>query len=270
MKLSVIISTYNAEKWLEKVLFGYSVQIYTDFEVVIADDGSSEATKKIVDSFRHKFKNPIQHIWQPDEGFQKCKILNKAILASKTDYLLFTDGDCIPRKDFILAHVNQIEAGMFLSGGYFKLPMALSELITPEDIINQRCFSIRWLVKNGLKINFKLTKLVKFKWFCAFMNWVTPTKKTWNGHNSSGFKSDIVDINGFNNDMQYGGEDRELGERLFNKQIFSKQIRYAAICIHLDHSRSYESPEVWKKNRAIRDYNIKHKVTWIEEGLTKI
>jgi hypothetical protein len=63
------------------------------------------------------------------------------------------------------------------------------------------------------------------------MNWVTPTKKTWNGHNSSGFKSDIVDINGFNNDMQYGGEDRELGERLFNKQIFSKQIRYAAICI---------------------------------------
>ena len=77
MKLSVIISTYNAEKWLEKVLIGYSVQTFTDFEVVIADDGSSQATKKLVDSFRHKFKNPIQHIWQPDEGFQKCKILNK-------------------------------------------------------------------------------------------------------------------------------------------------------------------------------------------------
>jgi hypothetical protein len=102
------------------------------------------------------------------------------------------------------------------------------------------------------------------------MNWVTPTKKSWNGHNSSGFKSDLVAINGFNHQMQYGGLDRELGERLFNKGIFSKQVRYTAVCLHLDHERKYESPEIWKKNRAIRDYNIKNKVVWIEEGLSAI
>lgn len=270
MKISVIISTYNSEKWLANVLVGYSVQTFDDFEVIVADDGSGEATKQVVDSFRDKFKHPIQHIWQPDDGFQKCKILNKSILASKSDYLLFTDGDCIPRKDFLSVHVKHIEKGLFLSGGYFKLPMTISQKITTEDIINQKCFSIRWLIKNGLKVNFKLTKLVKFKWFSAFMNWVTPTKKSWNGHNSSGFKSDIVSINGFNNAMQYGGEDRELGERLFNKGIFSKQIRYTAVCVHLDHKRSYENPEVWKKNRAIRDYNIKNKVVWVEDGLSGV
>jgi len=270
MKLSIIITTYNAEKWLEKVLVGYSCQTFKDFEVIIADDGSGEATKVIVDLFRKQFINPIQHIWQPDDGFQKCKILNKAILAAKTDYLLFTDGDCIPRQDFVAVHLKQIESGLFLSGGYFKLHMALSEQITTEDILSQRCFSIRWLIKNGLKINFKLTKLVKFYWFSAFMNWVTPTKKSWNGHNSSGFKLDLVSVNGFNHQMQYGGLDRELGERLFNKGIFSKQVRYTAVCLHLDHERKYESPEIWKKNRAIRDYNIKNNVVWIEEGLSTI
>lgn len=40
MKLSVIITTYNSPVWLQKVLWGYEVQTFRDFEVVIADDGS--------------------------------------------------------------------------------------------------------------------------------------------------------------------------------------------------------------------------------------
>ena len=77
MKVSIIITTYKAEEWLRKVLVGFSVQSETDFEVVIADDGSTEATQKIVAEFQSKFNFPIQHIWQEDDGFQKCKILNK-------------------------------------------------------------------------------------------------------------------------------------------------------------------------------------------------
>ena len=80
MQLSVIITTYNSEEWLAKVLEGYCNQTEKNFEVVVADDGSSEKTKLIIDTFRDKFEFPIQHIWQEDNGFQKCKILNKAIL----------------------------------------------------------------------------------------------------------------------------------------------------------------------------------------------
>jgi glycosyltransferase involved in cell wall biosynthesis len=269
MKLSVIITTYNSEEWLQKVLIGYSVQTEQDFEVVIADDGSTEKTKLVIETFRDKFKFPIVHIWQEDNGFQKCKILNKAILKTNSDYLLFTDGDCIPRKDFVAQHLKHQEEGYFLSGGYFKLPMKTSKKISLENIQKQDCFSISWLIKNGVSKTFKLSKLTKIYVFAVFMNWLTPTKRTFNGHNTSCFKSDLLAVNGFNEIMQYGGLDRELGERLFNYGILSKQIRYSAVCLHLDHARAYFNQEEWNKNLALRAYNIKNNITWITTGIIK-
>ena len=270
MKVSVIITTYNAVEWLQKVLLGFSIQTECDFEIIIADDGSTPETKEILSLFSSKFKNPIIHVWQKDEGFQKTKILNKAILNSNSNYLIFTDGDCIPRKDFVEMHLKYRENGFFLSGGYFKLPLSISKLISEKDIQNSNCFHLTWLKKNGFKLNFKSSKLTKSVLFAQFMNWITPTKRSWNGHNSSGWKNDILAVNGFNNDMQYGGEDRELGERMFNNGMLSKQIRYSAICVHLDHARGYSTPEIWKKNREIREYNKKNKVTKIENGISKL
>lgn len=267
MKISVIITTYNAEEWLRKVLIGFSVQTETDFEIVIADDGSTEKTKLVLDEFTSKFKHPIVHVWHPDEGFQKSKILNRAIVKSNSDYLLFTDGDCIPREDYIAVHLKFREPGYFLSGGYFKLPMAISKKISEDDIISQRCFDVKFLLENGLKKSFKLIKLTHNKLVASFMNWVTPTKRSWNGHNSSGFKADLIAINGFNQDMQYGGLDRELGERLFISGLLSKQIRYSAICIHLDHARGYFSKEGWDHNLAIRAHNKKHKIAITKNGI---
>ena len=89
MKLSIIISTYNSEEWLHKVLLGYTIQNENDFEIIVADDGSTDKTKIIVASFTAKFKHPIQHVWHEDKGFRKCRILNSAILKSNSDYLLF-------------------------------------------------------------------------------------------------------------------------------------------------------------------------------------
>jgi glycosyltransferase involved in cell wall biosynthesis len=267
MKLSVIITTYNSKEWLKKVLFGYSFQTDKDFEIVIADDGSSQTTKDLIDTFKDKFKFPIIHVWQADKGFRKSKVLNKAILKTNSDYLVFTDGDCIPRKDFIENHLKHKEEGYFLSGGYFKLPLSISTIISENDIEKQKCFSIKWLLKQKLSINFKLSKLLHLKQITAFLNWITPTKRSFNGHNSSAFKSDILKVNGFNEEMQYGGLDRELGERLQNNGLMSKQIRYSAICLHLDHERSYATQETWAANNVIRDYNKKNKVTYIKRGI---
>ena len=270
MKVSVIITTYNAEEWLQKVLIGFSKQDEADFEIVIADDGSTYKTKEILDAFSSKFNHQIVHVWQEDDGFQKSKILNKAILKANSDYLLFTDGDCVPRTDFVSTHLKERKKGCFLSGGYFKLPMLISKLISEEDIVSQRCFKVSWLRSKGLKLNFNLTKLTQNNTFASFMNWVTPTKSSWNGHNSSGYKSDILAINGFNQNMKYGGLDRELGERLKNLGLSSKQIRYSAICLHLDHTRDYSDPEIWKKNNEIRAYNKKNKITKIDNGITSL
>lgn len=267
MEMSVIFSTYNSEEWLEKVIIGFSVQTFRNFEIIIADDGSREATKQLIDRLKTEIDIPIIHVWQEDNGFQKSQILNKAILASTSDYLIFTDGDCIPRKDFVEVHNNFREKGYFLSGGYFKLPMNISKAITKEDIVHQRCFDINWLKQNGLPSSYKNIKFTSKGILSKLLNFLTPTNASWNGHNSSGWKKDLMDINGFNQEMQYGGQDRELGERLFNLGLKSKQIRYSAICVHLDHKRGYVNEETWKKNHAIRKNTRDNKVVKTPIGI---
>lgn len=267
MKTSVIMSTYNAEEWLEKVIWGFSVQTVQDFEIVIADDGSGPKTKELLEKLRETTPVPIIHVWHEDNGFQKSQILNKAIMAATGNYLIFTDGDCIPRRDFVETHLKYREQGYFLSGGYFKLPMDISKAITKNDIAAQRCFDVAWLKQQGLK-NAKTLKLSATGFTERLMNFLTPTKATWNGHNASGWKTDLVAVNGFNQEMQYGGQDRELGERLFNKGLKSKQIRYSAICIHLDHARGYVNEATWKKNYAIRKSTRQNKVVQTPVGIS--
>lgn len=251
-EISVIISTYNALEWLRKTLTGYKIQDPADFELVIADDGSSEETRNFIETFSKESSVPVIHVWQEDDGFQKTKILNKAILACNAEYILMSDGDCIPRKDFVRTHLKYREEGCFLSGGYFKLPIDISEMITEEDIISQKCFEKTCLKKYGLKSSIKNLKLSAGQKRAFLLNNLTPTGATWNGHNASGWKKDILAVNGFDERMQYGGEDRELGERLFNYGIKSKQIRYSAVCVHLEHPRGYKTPEAIAFNKQIR------------------
>lgn len=269
MKLSVIITTYNAPEWLGKVLTGFGHQSFPDFEIIIADDGSGEETKNLIDAFRKKISAPVVHVWQPDTGFNKCEILNKAIVKSSTDYLVFTDGDCIPHVDFMKTHFEKRKKGYFLSGGYFKLPMKISKAIQYEDIISGRCFDLKWLKAQGLPVSFKNTKLLFNKSLSAIMNSLTPTNASWNGHNASGWKTDIEAVNGYDERMRYGALDREMGERLMNKGIKGKQIRYSAICLHLDHSRGYVNEKDLANNAAIRNATKSEKKTWTDFGISQ-
>lgn len=267
MDASVIISTYNSPEWLEKVFWGYHHQTFSNFELVIADDGSTAETTQLINDSINKYKLNITHVWQEDEGFQKSRILNKALLNCKADYVIMSDGDCIPRKDFVQVHVEKRSKGYFLSGGYFKLPMSISTLITEEDISLQRCFTLDWLKKKGLNSSVKNMKLTANDFTEKLLNFSTPTGATWNGHNASGWKDDIFAVNGFDERMQYGGQDRELGERLFNYGIKSKQIRYSAICLHLDHPRGYKTQDSIEKNLKIRKETKQLKLKWTDFGI---
>ncbi len=268
IKVGVIISTYNNPLWLEKTLWGYLYQDRMADEIVIADDGSRDETRELIDSFRNQL--PIKHVWHEDRGFQKSQILNSAIIASTADYLIFTDQDCIPRRDFISTHLTHAEKGYLLSGGYFKLSMDLSHAITQEDVKSGDAFTISWLKSKGMKIGFRATKLIQNTLFTRFMNFITPTKATWNGCNASGWRTDVLFANGFNEEMQYGGQDREFGERLRNKDIKAKQLRYSAIVLHLDHKRPYKTKESISKNVAIRRNTRRSGITKTPYGIEKL
>ena len=239
------------------------------FEVIIADDGSTSETAEMLERLQKEVFYSLVHVWHEDHGFQKTKILNKALGQCNSPYIIMSDGDCVPRKDFVEQHVKYRVEGKFLSGGYFKLPIVISEVITKDDIYTERCFDISWLKKHGLKSSFKNSKLTSGPIRAALLNDFTPTTATWNGHNSSGWKSDILAVNGFDERMQYGGEDRELGERLMNKGIKGVQIRYSAIAVHLDHPRGYVTDEMISKNRAIRDETKATRSVWTDFGIVK-
>jgi glycosyltransferase involved in cell wall biosynthesis len=264
---SIILSTYNQPAWLEKVLWGYSAQQYKSFEIVIADDGSESLTRQTIDRMRAATGMTIRHVWHPDNGFQKCAIMNKAILAATGDYLIFTDGDCIARNDFVGHHVSQATPGRFLSGGYYKLPMELSRAITADDIRSGDAFTIGFLRRGGIRPSRRDLRIVTRGIGARLCNALTTTKATWNGNNSSGWREDLVAVGGFDERMRYGGEDRELGQRLENTGIRGKHIRYQTVLLHLDHSRGYVNDTDLQRNLAIRAETKSSRIVKTQHGI---
>ncbi len=270
VKISVIFTTYNSPQWLENVLWGFHAQDCAELELVIADDGSGPETRERIDALREQIRHPIRHVWHEDDGFRKCRILNRAILASQGDYLIFTDGDCIPRADFVSTHQRLAAPGQFLSGGYFKLPLSISEAVTVDDILKQRVFDLTWLRQQGLPRSRRDLKLSASGWRQRALNALTPARASWNGHNASTWRELVLAANGFDERLHYGGEDREFGERLINAGVRSRQIRYSAVCVHLEHARGYVDPARVAQNRAIRKETRRSGATRAQLGLDQL
>lgn len=267
LKVSVIISTYNKSDFLEKVLWGYSNQTYTNFEILIADDGSSQdhQSKNKSNLLLNNLK--YQYVYHNDDGFRKCRILNQAILQSKGEYLIFSDGDCIPDQDFVKKHVLLAEKNKFLSGGHIPLSKKNSSSVSKNDIISQQVFKKSFLFKKGEKISKKYLKLIKNSFIASILDKVTITKPTFNGNNSSAWKKDILEVNGFDERMKYGGLDCEMGYRLNNLGIKGKQIRHQCSPLHLYHKRPYKNDLDRKANRVIRLETISSKKTFTNHGI---
>lgn len=268
--VSVVFTTYNQPRWLEKVLWGFEAQTFRAFEVIVADDGSGDETRELLERMVPQLSFSLKHVWHADTGYRKCDILNKAILASSTDYLIFTDGDCIPRNDFVEVHHRMRRRGRFLSNGYYKLDMRMSELVTKDDILSGRCFELAWLREQGLPRTFRNNKFTRNRFKQWLLNTFTPAGATWNGHGSSAWLDDIMRANGFDMRMKYGGQDREFGERLVNAGIRGRQIRYSTVVLHLDHSRGYATGESIAANQKLRAHTRKNKVMRTPNGIAEL
>lgn len=270
LSIAVILSTYNSPQLLERVLAGYAVQSCRDFEVVIADDGSGPATRELLEGARGRFGLRIRHVWQEDLGFRKCAALNKAIGASEADYLVFSDGDCIPHPHLVATHAALAARGQFLSGGYLKLPREVSERLTVEHVLAGRATDFAFLRSLGLPASLRFfTRLQARGRLARLGDALTPTRATWNGHNSSCWRADAVHANGFDERMGYGGEDREFGERLMNAGVRPVQIRFRAPCVHLWHTRGYVDPARLEQNAAIRAATRRARATVTEFGIRR-
>jgi|688.fasta_scaffold14002_6 glycosyltransferase involved in cell wall biosynthesis len=270
MRVSVIISTFDSPRWLENALWGYACQTRIPWEVIVADDGSGPETLAVVRRHREVARRPLVHVWQPHRGFRKCGILNRAIEQATGDYLVFSDGDCIPRADFVATHADLARPGHALSGGCIRLPLAASHAGTRDEIVAGTCMEPDWLRRHGVR---GVRTRLRLRAARGPAGWLldrcTPTRPSFNGHNASAWRADVIRVNGFDERMEYGGLDRELAERLVHAGVRFRHVRHRAICLHLEHSRAYVNEASWARNRAIRRDTRRGRLDWTPFGIVQ-
>ena len=238
IKTSIIAAFYNRIDYLKLVLAGFERQTEKAFEFIIADDGSDEKVVKEIESIASNHPFRIKHVWHPDKGFRKNKILNQAILASSSDYLIFIDSDCVPHSKFVEEHLTEKQGNVVLTGRRVNLSQKLTKLLTETNIkegfleknhllmVEDAIFGKSNYVEKGFYFKNKfLRKLMNKK------------SRGLLGCNFSLYKKDMLAINGF--DERYEapsiGEDSDVQFRLELNTVKVKSINNIAVQYHLYH-----------------------------------
>lgn len=268
VKISVIVSTYNRPEALEKTLWGLCCQTRPDFQVLIADDGSTEETWQLIGRFQANSPLDLVHVSHEDRGFRKGRILNQAIVRATGDYLIFLDGDCIPRDDFVAAHCRWARPHCYIAGGsHIEIPSCLHADIRREEIESQRVFQVAWLASCGMQAGKYRYRLTRNPRLARWLDLLTPRPGVLVGANSSAWKHDILAVNGFDETFTYGSDDKELGVRLTNCGVKSRRLKYSLVCVHLSHPRAYAAPERVAENKQKLRQVRADRVTWTPHGI---
>ena len=241
MRTAVIVTTYNRPDALAAVLDGYLAQVGVPFELIVADDGSTADTRTVVEHYAARASFPLRHVWQEDRGFRAAAARNRALASTKADYIIFTDGDCIPRRDFVARHCALAEPGRFLAGNRVLLAEDFTRKVLAEPLPVHDWSGLRWLAaRAGGDINRWLPLLG-----LGDGAWRKRTPERWAGVktcNLSAWHEDLMRINGL--DESYSGwglEDSDLVIRLLHAGVKHKSARFAAPVFHLWHRENDRS-----------------------------
>lgn len=258
--VTLLVSTYNWEDALRLCLLSVSVQTVLPDEIVIADDGSGEDTRKLIDDFRTMLKVPIVHVWQEDKGFRLTTIRNKAIARAKGDYIIQIDGDVIMERHFIQDHVEMMEEGYFVCGSRTKLgPMVSKRLI--ENVSLKLNVSE---LKAGFVLNGFRSKILRSLLAERYARVIDHMR----GCNLAFWKKDFISVNGYNEELQdWGHEDGELVYRLHFAGMEKKALKMGGIVYHLWHKEASRHNEE-KHLRALEAVK-RSRVGWCVNGIDK-
>lgn len=229
-------------------------------EIIIADDGSKQATSILINNISKNSAVPIIHVWQEDNGFRLAQIRNKAIAQSNKDYIIQIDGDVILYKDFIKDHIRFAQKGSFVSGRRVFIGKDLTERLLTEQNFNISIY----------------TKGTHGKLKGIHIPCLSPLQDRYRqndimyliGCNMAFWRQDLLQVNGYNEEMTgWGGEDNEIASRLINLGIKKRIIKFAGIMFHLYHPiRPRTSVD---KNKTILQQAITFKVTWCIKGIAQ-
>lgn len=250
--ISLIIAVYNNPRWLRLILDALRMQTEPDFEVLIADDGSGEETRALIESYKQMYPElRIKHCWHEDKGWRKNIALNNAVRNSEGEYLVFIDGDCIPHPRFVEDHKRLRRKGYVMGGRRVETDVPLNAMIESWETLPKGYFR-----KSRLKI---LKSIFRQK----LGSTLSQLRRTWRfpfiggkplgvksqgilGANFGIYKEDLESVNGF--DERYldagTGEDCDLDVRLENAGIYHLKASHYALMLHRHHKRLFWGSEV--------------------------
>ncbi|UPR52323.1 glycosyltransferase family 2 protein [Vibrio cyclitrophicus] len=256
MKTTLIITTYNWKEALKAVLESVKRQTQLPDEVIVADDGSRDDTKELIESFKSDFPVPLVHSWHEDNGFQLSMSRNRAIAKATSDYLIMVDGDMVLSETFIESHKRVAKPNWFVQGGRVLTDEACSREIMENGLIPS-AFS------KGIR-NRKncITNSLLSNWFSYERN----NDKATRGCNMAFWKQDVVNVNGFNQDfVGWGREDSEFVHRMLNSGHSRLYLKFSGVGYHLYHVEN--SRGSLPENDAILDNTIERKLTRCSNGI---
>jgi glycosyltransferase involved in cell wall biosynthesis len=236
-KCSLIISTFNWPEALELCLLSILNQAVLPHEVIIADDGSTDATRDLIDRYKGSFPVPLLHVWHPDDGFRLAQIRNKAIAAASGEYIVQIDGDLILHRHFISDHIRFAERKTFVRASRVYLNEFFSASLLRSKCIVFSPFSV------GVSNKMSALRL-PFLWSFFEHNYKSKGDERWEIHgcNMAYWRDDAVLVNGYNEDFKgWGPEDKEFIVRLLNSGIHKRFIKMGALVFHLYHSENTKS-----------------------------
>lgn len=253
MNLSVIISIYNKLDNLELILLALEKQTVKSFEVIISEDNNSSETAEYVEDARKRFSFDIKHISQEDIGFRKTMALNKSVLTSTYDYLVFLDGDCIPHKKLIETYIKYLGPNTICIGRRCYLDKDLTAKLIKSK--NLQLLSIPNILIHAKRLGHA---------FYTFPSIKKPKISRRNpsiiGCNWAVYKQNILDVNGYDEDYLQAGEgedfDIDWRFRCLNNNFIFLNLKHQAITYHLYHSKNYSGDDV-NKSRAMKDEKMK-------------
>lgn len=228
MTVSLIISTYNWPRALYLCLDSVMQQTVMPTEILIADDGSGIATRDVVRHFEALSPVPVRHIWHEDKGFRLAAIRNKAIAASRCDYIVQIDGDLILQRDFIRDHRIFAQPGCYVTGSRG----IITEMLT-QKVLSGEITSLTPLMKGVRNSN----NVVRIPLMAFLYRTLGPTRFV-KGCNMAFWRKDLIRVNGYDESFcGWGREDTELAVRLDNSGVRQRCMKFCGVVFHLYHGK---------------------------------
>ncbi len=253
MKVAVIITTYNRPDALSAALEAFAAQTDREFEMIVADDGSTAETAETIRASVKRLPFRVTHVWQEDQGFRAGGIRNKALASTVSDYIIFSDGDCIPMPGFVAQHRRLAEPGWFVAGSRILLSRELTQRVLAWGTALREWSTFRWLLAYLKKDVNRFFPVLSLPLPGVLRKWA---KDDWRGVmtcNLSCRREDLIRINGFDETYHgWGLEDSDLVVRLLRSGVKRKSARFAATVLHLWH-HEYDRLQLEENRKRLND-----------------